>query len=180
MSYYEKGGILGLLLDLEIRKRSNGTKSLDDVMRYLMNEFFKKDRNYGPGDFQKACELMAGSSLEEFFAKYVRGLQELDYNAGLSAAGLQLETAALSEGGKPVTLALFGAEMIWEKDRLIVRRVNAGSPPTIRGLNTGDQIIALNNIRVDVEGVFETRMAEKNQVTRSISLSFVSTISARL
>src|SRR6185369_9087170 len=73
VSYYEKGAILGLLLDLEIRKRSNGTKSLDDVMRYLLTEFYKKDRNYGSADFQKACELMAGSSLDEFFAKYVRG-----------------------------------------------------------------------------------------------------------
>src|SRR5260370_40759165 len=64
VDYYNKGSILGLLLDLEIRKRSNGAKSLDDVMRYLYNEFFKKDRNYTPEDFQKSCEVMAGSSLE--------------------------------------------------------------------------------------------------------------------
>ena len=69
ISYYDKGAILGLLLDLEIRKRSNGAKSLDDVMRYLYTEFYKKDRNYTPEDFQKACELMAGASLEEFFAQ---------------------------------------------------------------------------------------------------------------
>src|SRR5690349_6611005 len=92
VSYYDKGAILGLLLDLEIRKRSNGTKSLDDVMRYLLAEYFKKDRNYGPEDFQKTCELMAGSSLEEFFAKYVRSRDELDYNAALNVAGLQLQT----------------------------------------------------------------------------------------
>ena len=70
-------------------------------MRYLFDEYFKKDRNYDQ-DFQKACELMAGSSLEEFFAKYVRGREELDYNAALNAAGLQLETTAIGEGGKPV------------------------------------------------------------------------------
>ncbi len=59
ISYYDKGAILGLLLDLELRKRTNGGKSLDDVMRYLYTEFFKKNRNYGPGDFQKASELVA-------------------------------------------------------------------------------------------------------------------------
>src|SRR4029079_5274234 len=90
VSYYDKGALLGLLLDLEIRKRSGGRKSLDDVMRYLYTEFFKKDRNYTPADFQKASELMAGSSLEEFFARYVRGKDELDYNAALAAAGLTL------------------------------------------------------------------------------------------
>src|SRR6266436_9594802 len=89
VDYYNKGSILGLLLDLEIRKRSNGAKSLDDVMRYLYNEFFKKDRNYTPEDFQKACELMAGSSLEEFFARFVRGRDELDYDTALAAAGLR-------------------------------------------------------------------------------------------
>ncbi len=64
VDYYDKGAILGLLLDLEIRKQSKGAKSLDDVMRYLYAEFYKKDRNYTPADFQKACELMAGASLE--------------------------------------------------------------------------------------------------------------------
>ena len=54
ISYYEKGAILGLLLDLEIRKRSNGAKSLDDVMRYLYTEYFKKNRNYGPAGFSKS------------------------------------------------------------------------------------------------------------------------------
>jgi predicted metalloprotease with PDZ domain len=68
ISYYDKGAMLGLLLDLEIRKRSGGAKSLDDVMRYLYAEFYKKNRNYGPADFQKACELMAGASLEVFFS----------------------------------------------------------------------------------------------------------------
>jgi predicted metalloprotease with PDZ domain len=160
VSYYDKGAILGLLLDLEIRKRSNGTKSLDDVMRYLLNEYYKKDRNYGPQDFQEASEMMAGSSLEAFFAKYVRGLDELDYNAALSAAGLQLETANIGEGGKPVEKAYFGADTVWEDNRLIVRKVYAGSPAYDQGLNTGDQIVALNNMRVTKE-FFDARMAEK-------------------
>ena len=77
ISYYDKGAILGLLLDLEIRKRSNGAKSLDDVMRYLYAEFFKKDRNYAPADFQKACELMAGSSLEDFSTGSCAGKKSL-------------------------------------------------------------------------------------------------------
>ena len=110
ISYYDKGAILGLLLDLEIRKRSNGAKSLDDVMRYLYAEFFKKDRNYAPADFQKACELMAGSSLEEFFSRFVRGKEELDYNAALEAAGLRLETSA-PPGENAVAERVFSARM---------------------------------------------------------------------
>ena len=155
VSYYDKGAIVGLLLDLEIRKRSNNAKSLDDVLRYLYTEFFKKNRNYGPADFQKASELIAGSSLEEFFSKYVRGTEELNYNAALEAAGLRLDT-----GVGPVEKAYFGADVVQEDDRLIVRRVYAGSSAYDQGLNAGDQIVALDNARV-TRDFFNARIAEK-------------------
>ena len=155
VSYYDKGALLGLLLDLEIRKRSGGAKSLDDVMRYLYAEFYKKNRNYGPGDFQKASELMAGASLEEFFSKYVRGKEELDYNAALEAAGLKLDVSAAADAK-----VYFGADVAQEDDRLIVRRVYAGSPAYEQGLNAGDQIVALDNMRV-TRDFFNARMAEK-------------------
>jgi predicted metalloprotease with PDZ domain len=154
ISYYDKGALLGLLLDLEIRKRSNGAKSLDDVMRYLYAEFFKKNRNYGPVDFQKATELMAGSSLEEFFSRYVRGKEELDYNAALAAAGLKLEPSAAADA-----TVYFGADVAQEDDRLMVRRVYAGSPAYEQGLNAGDQILAMDNMRV-TKDFFNARIAE--------------------
>ena len=155
VSYYDKGAILGLLLDLEIRKRSNNAKSLDDVLRYLYTEFFKKNRNYGPADFQKATELMAGSSLEDFFTKYVRGTEELDYNVALEAAGLRLDTGVGS-----VERVYFGATVAQDDDRLVVRSVSAGSPAYEQGLNAGDQIVALDNMRV-TRDFFNARIAEK-------------------
>ncbi len=161
ISYYDKGAILGLLLDLEIRKRSNGAKSLDDVLRYLYTEFFKKDRNYTPSDFQKASELAAGASLEEFFSKYVRGTAELDYNAALEAVGLRLDTGRVTgPNGQPVERANFGADLRQEGDRLVVTRVYAGSPAYDQGLNTGDQILALDNARM-TQTLFNARLAEK-------------------
>jgi predicted metalloprotease with PDZ domain len=155
ISYYDKGAILGLLLDLEIRKRSNNAKSLDDVLRYLYTEFFKKNRNYGPADFQKASEQMAGSSLEDFFSRYVRGTEELDYNVALEAAGLRLDTGAGAD-----ERVYFGADVAQEEDRLVVRRVHAGSPAYEQGLNAGDQIVALDNMRV-TRDFFNARVAEK-------------------
>jgi predicted metalloprotease with PDZ domain len=158
ISYYDKGAILGLLLDLEIRKRSN--KSLDDVMRYLFQEFYKKDRNYTPDDFQKACELMAGGSLEQFFSRYVRGREELDYNGALSAAGLRLALDTTAETKSAGGKVYFGADLVQEQDRLMVRRVYAGSPAYEQGLNAGDQILALNGMRTTKE-FFDARMTEK-------------------
>ncbi len=158
VDYYNKGAILGMLLDLEIRKFSKGSKSLDDVMRYLYTEFYKKNRNYRPEDFQKACELMAGTSLDTFFSRYVRGREELDYNAALAAAGLRLDTT----GGEPklAEKAYLGADVVQQGERLVVRRVLAGSPAYDQGLNTGDQILALNNVRATKE-FFDARIDEK-------------------
>ncbi|HEX3184096.1 MAG TPA: PDZ domain-containing protein [Pyrinomonadaceae bacterium] len=160
VSYYDKGAILGLLLDLEIRKRSKGAKSLDDVLRTLYTEFFKNNRNYTPADFQRISETAAGGSLEEFFAKYVRGVDELNYNAALEAVGLRLDTALLGPTGQPAQRVEFGADLRQEEDRLLVTRVYAGSPAYDQGLNTGDQIVALDNARV-TRDFFNARLAEK-------------------
>jgi predicted metalloprotease with PDZ domain len=160
ISYYDKGAIVGLLLDLEIRKGSRAAKSLDDVLRYLYQAFYKKGLNYTPEDFQKAAESMAGASLNDFFARYVRGTEELDYNASLGAAGLKLDRGFKMDGSKPVEQVYFGADTVQDADRLVVRRVYAGSPAYDQGLNTGDQIVALNNMRVTKQ-LFDARIAEK-------------------
>ncbi|MBA2527136.1 MAG: M61 family metallopeptidase [Pyrinomonadaceae bacterium] len=160
VDYYDKGSIIGLLLDLEIRKFSKGAKSLDDVMRHLYNDFYKKDRNYTPADFQRVSELIAGASLADFFGKFVRGREELDYNGSLVAAGLRLDITGVTGAQKPAEKAYLGADLVQEGDRLVVSRVYAGSPAYEQGLNTGDQIVALDNRRVTKE-FFDARMAEK-------------------
>lgn len=156
ISYYDKGAILGALLDLEIRRRSNNQKSLDDVMRYLYNEFYKRNRNYTPEDFQRACEMAAGGSLEDFFSKYVRGREELDYNASLSAAGLRLETNA----GKAAAGAYLGANLAQDGERLMIRSVPEGTPAYDQGLNAGDQIIAVDGVRASRD-FLNARLDEK-------------------
>jgi len=160
IDYYDKGAIVGLLLDLEIRKLTHNSKSLDDVMRALYSEFFKKNRNYTPADFQRLSEQMAGTSLEEFFSRYVRGREEFDYNRALAAAGLRLDLSEASAGMKATEKAYLGADLSQDGDRLLVSRVLEGSPAYEQGLNTGDQIVALDNMRANKE-FFEARLAEK-------------------
>ncbi|HEV7843797.1 MAG TPA: PDZ domain-containing protein, partial [Pyrinomonadaceae bacterium] len=158
ISYYDKGHLLGLLLDLEIRKLSGGAKSLDDVMRYLYADFYKKNRNYTPEDFQRAAEVVAGASLENFFTRYVRGRDELDYNASLKGVGLRL--GAQDPLGPPVERPAFGADLAQEGDRLVVRRVYSDSAAYDQGLNAGDQIVALDGMRVNQQ-LFSAKLGEK-------------------
>jgi predicted metalloprotease with PDZ domain len=164
VSYYDKGELLGLLLDLEIRRSSHNAKSLDDVMRHLYHEFYEKNRNYTPADFQKACELMAGSSLQDFFTRYVRGRDEIPYNAFLSAAGLQLEQGGMpfgATGDWPAKLkGYLGADVEDSGELVNVKDVRAGSPAYEQGLNAKDKIVALDGARVNKES-FDAQIASK-------------------
>ena len=168
ISYYSKGELLGLLLDLDLRRSTHGAKSLDDVMRYLYDEFYKKGRNYTPADVQKACELMAGASLDQLFSRYVRGRDDLlpAYNEMLAGAGLRLEQAGMAVGfpqGAGVDSSLkgfLGADLSQNGDRLVITSVRAGSPAYEQGLNANDQIVALEGARVTKE-TFDARIAEK-------------------
>jgi predicted metalloprotease with PDZ domain len=171
LSYYDKGAILGLLLDLEIRKRSAGARSLDDVMRSLYTDFFKKNRNYTPEDFQREAEQAAGSSLEDFFRRFVRGREELDYDAALDAVGLRLDRSGTNAAGRPAAdEAYLGANFAREgeqvlgrsvrADELVVRNIPADTPAYEQGLNAGDQIVAVEGYRATRE-FLDARVADK-------------------
>ena len=142
ISYYDKGEIVNMMLDVTIRTASGGAKSLDDVMRYLYAEFAKKGKNYSPEDFQKVSEMMAGKPLDDFFAKYVRGTAEIDYDSIMSGIGVSLD-AAESSKGKPY----IGADLSEANGQLTIRSIPAGTPAYDQGLNTGDQIVAVDGFR---------------------------------
>ncbi len=142
ISYYDKGELVNFLLDIEIRSASKGAKSLDDVLRYLYAEFFKKNRNYTPADFQRTAEMMAGRSLEDFFNKYVRGTDEIEYNKILGGIGLRIN---LDSDAKKQ--AFLGGNFAQDGEKLTIRALPSDSPAYQFGLNTGDQIIAIDGNR---------------------------------
>jgi predicted metalloprotease with PDZ domain len=142
ISYYDKGEIVSMMLDMTIRSASGGAKSLDDVMRHLYAESYKKNKNFTPVDFQKACEMIAGKSLDDFFTKYIRGRDEIDYNSIAGPFGLELE-AIESNAGR----AYIGADMVEKSGRLNIRTVPANTPAYEQGLNSGDQIVAVDGYR---------------------------------
>ncbi len=171
ISYYDKGELLGLLLDLQIRRESKNAKSLDDVMRYLYHEFYEKNRNYAPADFQKACELMAGSSLEDFFRRYVRGRDEIPYDEFLSAANLRLDRpdqARSTRDGRKL-VGFLGADLEDSGDFINVRDVRAGTPAYEQGLYAKDKIVALNDVHMKREA-FEAAIAAKLDETVRITV----------
>jgi predicted metalloprotease with PDZ domain len=100
ISYYDKGPLLGIILDFSIRNATQNKKSLDDVMRLLYWQYYKKlHRGFTDAEFQQACQDIAGISLSTEF-EYVYTTKEIDYSTYLSFAGLKLTEQTDSNTGK--------------------------------------------------------------------------------
>lgn len=140
ISYYNKGQIVGEMLDLAIRDASGGDRSLDDVMRALNEQYAKRGKFYDESHgIEKVAEEVAGQSLYGFFADYVEATREIPYDTFLNSAGLALkiemhETADLGfwtvgrGPGVPVT----------------VSQVEPGSTAQAAGLKAGDILFLLD------------------------------------
>ena len=98
--YYNKGQLLGLLLDIEIRDATDNRASLDDVMRGLYQQCMESGRGFADGDFRRWCEEVSGRSFEAFFADYVDGTAELPFVETLAKIGV-VATPPQPVPGKP-------------------------------------------------------------------------------
>jgi predicted metalloprotease with PDZ domain len=139
ISYYNKGDVLGVLLDLRIRELTGGRKSLRDLFQW-MNDHYVKQHRYFPDSVgvQEAAETITGQSFTEFFLDYVAGTKEIPYDKFLEFAGLRANV-------KTIESATFGftttANIAGQPE---VLRVEPGSEAHQAGLAAGDRITAVN------------------------------------
>lgn len=97
ISYYDKGCALAFLLDLKIRKKTHGAKSLDDVMRRLYQDFYlDKKRGFSDEEFMQVCEETAGTSLSELF-DYASSVKKIDYQKYLNMGGFRIDLDPLPD-----------------------------------------------------------------------------------
>jgi len=139
ISYYTKGQVLGDLLDILIRDRTENEKSLDDVLRAMNSEFAKRGKTYRDSlDVRLTVEKIAGGSFEEFFGKYVAGIEPFPYQHVLALAGLELR---IIEHQRP-TLGFTAARDA--TGTLVVQSVAADGAAALADLWVGDTILAWN------------------------------------
>jgi predicted metalloprotease with PDZ domain len=131
--------VLGDLLDILIRDRTNNTKSLDDVLRVMNKDFARQGKFYRDSlDVRLTAEKVAGGSFEEFFQKYVAGIEPFPYQQVLGLAGLELRTTEHR-------LAMLGFAAEREASgAFIVRAVDADGLAAQAGLRVGDAILTWN------------------------------------
>lgn len=153
ISYYNKGALLAMLLDLEIRSHTHGQKSLDDVMRLLYHNFYESPAatNYGPGrgygekDLLDAVNAIAGSDLTEFFEKYVHGTAPLPYKQTLALAGMELKVSTAPGAGPSI-----GVSTQAEDIGLRITSVRTGSAADRAGLSADDLLINVDELSLAI------------------------------
>lgn len=98
ISCYDKGAVVGMIIDLSIRNSTQNGKSLDDVMRLLYQKYYRQlKRGFTDAEFRQACEDAAGCSLSDEF-EYVTTTKEIDYGLFLSYAGLKMNVENANDG----------------------------------------------------------------------------------
>ena len=144
ISYYNKGDIVGVLLDLRIRQLTDGRKSLRDLFQW-MNEHYAKQHRFYPGSLgvQEAAETVSGHSFAEFFRDYVAGVKPIPYDDSFRFVGLQLvnHTVQVAATGF-VADSSFGTVPQ-------VASVQPGSNAQRAGILAGDRVVAVNGRPAD-------------------------------
>ena len=142
ISYYNKGQIDGVLLDLAIRDATDNRKSLDDVLRAMNAEYAKAGKFYNDSiDIRGTVEELSGKSFEDFFRRFVAGTDEIPYDDFLAAAGWKLKI----ETDRTPDLGFWPGE---ETSKGIgVSDLDAGSAAEAAGLRDGDMIVPVPVVR---------------------------------
>jgi predicted metalloprotease with PDZ domain len=151
ISYYPKGEVLGLVLDLLIRGKTGGRASLDEVMRRMYEEFYVKSpnatyylrgRGYRPEDFERIVSEVAGSDMGDFFKRYVRGVESPPYEAAFAQVGLRF----VREPRQPVGVGISADESY--KANYTIGRVRPDSPAAEAGLEAEDKLLFFGGLKV--------------------------------
>lgn len=140
-SYYPKGSLAGLLLDITIRDASDNAKSLDTAMRELYETTYKQGRGFTSADFWGAVSRAAnGRSFDDFSRRYVDGREPYPWTAALRTVGLRIQRDSAPR---------IGVSTMADADGTIrVMEISAGSAAAAAGVRVGDVMVRVGDVAV--------------------------------
>lgn len=164
VSYYSKGAMIALALDLELRLETGGQYSLDDVMRALWREHGDGTRGLDEEGFQPLCEAVTGVELGDFLARAVDGTEAPPLTELLAAHGVTYDLRPAQSdrdrGGGPVKDAdaaarrpELGASIVADPAGARLPVVREDRPAQEAGLAPGDVVIAVDGIRATADNL---------------------------
>ncbi|MGB5962411.1 MAG: PDZ domain-containing protein, partial [Coleofasciculaceae cyanobacterium] len=144
ISYYLKGEMVSFLLDLLIRSRHRNQRSFDNVMAMMWQRFGKEEIGFTPQQLQAVIESVAETDLRDFFNRFVDGTDELPFDEYLEPFGLRLNTV---EDAVPY----LGLIVKSENNQEVIKFVDATSPAALAGVDAGDELLAIDGLRVTAD-----------------------------
>lgn len=136
VDYYDRGEILGAMIDLEIRHATDNRKSLDDVMVFLNRWFAERGVGFEEGDIERACTAIGNHDFDEFFARYVRGVLDPPLAEHFAYAGIEYTETFTVHAALPFATRR-------TRDGLVVTDAKGAEQ-----VEAGDVIVALGGERV--------------------------------
>jgi predicted metalloprotease with PDZ domain len=132
------------MLNIEIIKNTNAEKSLDNALRMLYEDY-KKDgtKGFTGARVKEVCETVNGKNLDEFWSKYINGTDDLPLDSYFNLCGLEITNE------NDTAQNAFDIESRSVNGKFIIAKVFAGGTAYESGLNSGDEIIAVNGTRTD-------------------------------
>lgn len=175
VSYYAKGSLIALALDMTLRSHSDNTVSLDDVMNECWRRFGETGEGMPEGGLESVAAEISGLDLSSFFELYVRGTHDIPLGPLLKEVGIHYHERPAQgrrdsggKGGKPARTPVtwLGAELVPRSGRDIFRIVHADSPAERAGLAAGDVAVALDNLQLTT-GNIDSRLREYHSGDRA-------------
>ncbi len=157
VSYYAKGALVALALDLRIRLETSGTLSLDDVMRAAWGRFGETGVGMPEDGFEMLVAEVTGLNLKPFFDQAVRGTGDLPLDELLAQFGVKLgrrhstgpgDRGGKSDAGSPGANAALGVGLDMKSGKVLLRNVEEDGAACRAGLSASDELVAIDGLRV--------------------------------
>ncbi len=140
--YYSKGSLAGMLLDIIVRDATDNRASLDNVMRTLYNDTYKRGRGFTDADWWTiVSKTVGGKSFDDFRRRYVEGREAMPYAAVFALAGLTVTEDS-------VRAPRAGVQTIQDSAGVRVIDVAPGSSAGEAGVLAGDYLISVGDVSV--------------------------------
>jgi predicted metalloprotease with PDZ domain len=144
VSYYAKGEVVGLLMDLEIAQATKGAKSLDDVMKAMYLQNLAQKKGYTDAEFKAMVEKISGKSFTDFWAKYINGTHVLEYDKCFGYIGVKVSNE--NEGKK---IPYLGMATKKAGGKIFVSTVARSFSAWVGGLNANDELISIDGSPIE-------------------------------
>jgi predicted metalloprotease with PDZ domain len=163
VSYYVKGSLVALCLDLLVRDKTRGRKSLDDLMRALWQRHGLTGAGVEEDGIERLAEAATGVKLQRYLDDWLRTTRELPLAALLATQGVEMELrpaeSGEDKGGKPARsknaagLAMLGIRARAQGEDAAVTHVLEGGAAQEAGIAAGDLIVAVDGLRPGQTGL---------------------------